>query len=479
MADLADGLHVIVKRDCPTCRLIEPVLAAMAAQDGALTVYCQDASDFPADFHGVVDDRGLRHSYGLDIEIVPTVIRVAEGRETARTYGWHQGDWRQITGIADLGAELPESRPGCGSLSVEPGTAEALAARFGDAGLKSRRVVLAPAEDEIEACFDRGWSDGLPLVPPTEERVLRMLAGTARAGDEVIGIVPPDMAPCTVEKIAVNAVMAGCRPDYLAVVIAAVEAALIEEFCMHGLLCTTMFSGPMVIVNGPVAKAIGMNSGMNVLGQGNRANATIGRALQLIIRNVGGGRPGEIDRSAFGNPGKYTFCFAEDESEPGWPSLAEDRGHDRDVSTVSLFAADGMQGVVDQKSRDPESLARSFAASLRAVDHPKLAMAGDAFLLIGPEHRRVIRNGGWSKAQFHERLEALLQLPGAEMIAGAGGIAEGLPESFKDKTIPKFRPGGLNIAAAGGAAGMFSAIIAGWAASGETGSISVTKEIAS
>ena len=179
------------------------------------------------------------------------------------------------------------------------------------------------------------------------------------------------------EKVAINAVMAGCKPEYLPVVLAAVEAALVDEFGMHGILCTTMFAGPLVIVNGPMARHVGVNAGVNALGQGHRANASIGRALQLVIRNVGGGRPGEVDRATLGTPGKYTFCFAEAE-DSAWEPLHVQRGFARDASTVTLFAGEGVQGVVDQKSRTPESLARTFAACLRAVDHPKLAMAGDA-----------------------------------------------------------------------------------------------------
>jgi hypothetical protein len=304
-----------------------------------------------------------------------------------------------------------------------------------------------------------------------------MLQGTTRAPDEVIGIIPPDLAPCTVEKVAINAVMAGCKPEYLPVVLAAVEAALIDEFCMHGLLCTTMFAGPMVVVNGPIARKIGMNARENALGQGNRANATIGRALQLVIRNVGGGKPGGIDRACLGNPGKYTFCFAEDEEGSQWDSLAVERGFEPDVSTVTLFAADGVQAIADQKSRTPESLSRTLAACLRIVDHPKMVMAGDAFLVVSPEHERVFNDAGWSKARLKQELDKLLMIPGAELVAGAGGIAEGLPASMADKTLPKFRPGGLNIVRAGGGAGMFSAVIGGWAATGEIGSIPVTKEI--
>src|SRR5204863_9819922 len=158
------------------------------------------------------------------------------------------------------------------------------------------------------------------------------------------------------------------------------------EFNIHGVLATTMPVGPIVVVNGPVARAIGMNSGGNALGQGNRANATIGRALQLIIRNVGGGRPGGVDRATLGNPGKYTFCFAEDEAGSPWEPLSVERGLPPGTSAVTLFAGEGVRGVVDQLSRTPESLARSYAACLRTVAHPKLVIRWDALLLVSPEH---------------------------------------------------------------------------------------------
>ena len=478
-----EGLAVIVKRDCPTCTLIEPVLARLAASDIPLTVYSQDDPTFPPDIPEVVDDTSLERSYHLQIEIVPTVIRVEAGREVERIYGWDREQWETFTGLADLGAGLPDFRPGCGSMTTEPGVAEALAIRFSDTKLRARQIELGTLEDEIEACFERGWSDGLPVVPPTEARVLRMLAGTTREPDEVVGVIPPNQVECTVEKVAINAVLAGCKPEYLPVVLAAVEAACMDEFCMHGLLATTYFSGPVVIVNGPIAQEIGMNAGLNALGQGNRANATIGRALQLVIRNVGGGRPGGVDRAMLGNPGKYTFCFAEREADSPWQSLSVERGFAPDASTVTLFAGDGVQGIFDQQSRTPESLARSFAACLRVVAHPKLAMAADAFLIVSPEHGRIFHQAGWSKAKLKQNLEILLQSPGRDLIRGADGIAEGMPERFADgcslsaATVAKFRPGGLNIVHAGGTAGLFSAIIGGWVASGSTGSQPVTKEI--
>ena len=301
-----------------------------------------------------------------------------------------------------------------------------------------------------------------------------MLGGTARDPDAVVGIIPPNNVPCTVEKVAINAVLAGCKPEYLPVVLAAVEAACLDQFCMHGLLATTWFSGPIVVVNGPIARAIGMNSGVNALGQGNRANATIGRALQLIIRNIGGGIPGGVDRSTLGNPGKYTFCFAEKEVDSAWSSLAVERGFGPQQSTVTLFAGDGVQGVYDQLSREPDSLTRSFAMCLRAVAHPKLAMGADAMLVISPEHLRIFAEAGWSKQRFRTQLDDYLHFPGAEMVRRHDNVAEGLPESFADRHVPKFRPGGLHIVHAGGEAGLFSAIIGGWVASGPKGSEAVT-----
>jgi hypothetical protein len=476
MNPLPNGLIVVAKRECPTCLLVEPVLRELAEGAAPLTVYTQDDPAYASGVDGVILDDTLETSYRLGIEIVPTLIKVEDGREVERTYGWHRGDWQRITGRPDLGSELPELRPGCGSKTLEPGIAEDLTIRFGQTGLQAREIEIGEAEDPIEACYERGWSDGMPVVPPTRARVLRMLQGTTRKPDEVIGMVPPDLVPCTVEKVAINAVLAGCKPEYMPVVLAAVEAALIDEFGMHGLLCTTMFAGPVVIVNGPVARRIGINSGVNALGQGTRANATIGRALQLVIRNVGGGRPGEIDRSTLGTPGKYSFCFAEAE-DSAWEPLSVQRGFLREASTVTLFAGEGVQGIVDQKSRTPESLARSFALSLRAVDHVKLAMAGDALLVVSPDHCRVFLEAGWSKARLHDELTALLQLPGDEIVVGAQGIAEGVPAAFAGKTIPKFRPGGLFIVRAGGQAGLFSAVIAGWVASGPIGSTPVSKEI--
>ena len=473
---LPEGLVAFVKRECPTCELVVPVLAELREQAG-LTVIVQDDPAFPP---GLTPrhDTDLALSWHHGIEAVPTLLRVVDGREKERAVGWQRGEWEALTGVRGLGAGLPEWRPGCGSLSVDPDLLPELRVRFASDRLHARRVELAEREDEQEAMFARGWSDGLPLVPPTPERVLAMLEGTSRASDDVVAVVPPDLAPCTVEKVAINAVLAGCKPEYLPVVIAAVEAACTDAFNVHGVLATTMGVGPVLVVNGPIRRSIGMNSGINVLGQGNRANATIGRALQLVIRNVGGGRPGEVDRATYGNPGKLGFCFAEDEEGSPWQPLSVDLGAARGTNTVTLFTGEGPRTIVDQLSRDPESLARSLAACLRSVCHPKLVLAFDALLVIGPEHARVFREAGWSKAQLALRLGELLLVRGEEITRGAGGIAEGipLPAAAREQPFPKFRPGGLLIVYAGGAAGLFSAVIGGWV-TGATGSQPVLREI--
>jgi thiol-disulfide isomerase/thioredoxin len=472
-----DGVMIFAKRECETCQMVEPVLTRLASSMETI-VLTQDDPTFPANL-AAFDDTSLEKSFKHDIEAVPTLLRFKDGKEVARTQGWDRAQWRKITGISDLGVDLPEMRPGCGSKSREPGVYETLMAQFGKLDFKSRPIQLGGWDDEIEACFDRGWSDGLPVVPPTDVRIIRMLDGTTRKPSEIIGDVPPNLSPITVEKVAVNAVMAGCRPEYMPVVIAALEAALDPLFTMHGLLCTTCFSGPIVVVNGPIVKEIGMNSGINCLGQGNRANATIGRALQLIIRNVGGGRPGELDRAVLGGPGKYTFCFAEDESDPTWTPLSVARGLPKGKNAVTLFQGDGIQGFLDQRSRTPEQLTKSLAMSLLAVGHPKLCEFTNAMLVLVPEHYAIFRDAGWDRDRITAELHKAMVRPREIVIQGAQGVGEGVDPKRQDAMINKFWPEGLLIVHAGGQAGLFSAICAGWTGGRfRNESMPVTREIA-
>ena len=474
---LPDGLVAIVKRECATCVMVDPLFANIATSGTPLTVYTQDDPTFPTSV-SAIHDADLSVSWHYDIETVPTLLRIENGEEVDRTFGWSKDAWQKFTGITDLGADLPVMRPGCGSLSVDPNLEDELRVRFTSSTLHSRHVELASAEDEFESMFTRGWTDGLPVIPPTPERVLRMLTGTTRNPQDVVAIAPPNLVELTVEKIAINAVMAGALPEYLPWIITALEAVCNDEFNMHGVLATTMPVGPVIICNGPGTKAIGMNSGVNVFGQGNRANLTIGRAVQLTIRNVCGGKPGEVDRATHGNPGKLSFCFAEDEAGSPFGTLAQERGIAPQQNAVTVFAGEGPRCVVDQAARTPEQLTNSFAACLRATHHPKSVLSFDAILVVSPDHSRVYAEAGWDREKILSELYARLNIPGTELVKGALDMAEGLPAKFADRIVPKFKPGGILLAHAGGGAGLFSSIIGGWA-NGTMGSTPVTRPVLS
>ncbi|MBL4720495.1 MAG: thioredoxin family protein, partial [Alphaproteobacteria bacterium] len=195
---------VVVKRDCETCQLVEPVLAAMA-EGHTLTVYSQDDPAFPESLGGAQDDQDLATSWRLKVETVPTVIRLDNGEEVGRTVGWDRAEWAQLTGIATLGEDLPAFRPGCGSRTMDPGVPEQLALKYGDLVLEARVIDVDDNDDAAEVAFDRGWTDGLPITSPTDLRIARMLAGTTRSPDEILGAIPPNLIDCTIEKAAINA----------------------------------------------------------------------------------------------------------------------------------------------------------------------------------------------------------------------------------------------------------------------------------
>lgn len=231
MKTIPDGLIAVVKRDCPTCTLIAGVLGQIAVER-PLVVATQDDPSFPPDV-AAVDDTALEWSFALGVETVPTLLRVEGGRVAERIEGWSRPQWESFVGIQPLGDGLPDHRPGCGSRTLDPAIVRARSAAHADATLRSRRVPLGDLEDDIEACVERGWSDGLPVVPLTPERGARMLDATSRRPDEIVATVPPDLVECTMEKVAINALLAGCEPDYLPVVLACVNAACTDEFNMH------------------------------------------------------------------------------------------------------------------------------------------------------------------------------------------------------------------------------------------------------
>jgi hypothetical protein len=207
-----------------------------------------------------------------------------------------------------------------------------------------------------------------------------------------------------------------------------------------------------------------MNCGVNALGQGNRANATLGRALNLIVRNVGGGRPGEADRATLGAPSKFTLCFAEDESDAEWEPLSVARGFARGTSTVTLFQGHGVEAFVDQKSRTPEGLTRSLGLALVKIGHPHLVQSARAVLVLSPEHYRIYREAGWDRSRIERALLEATVRPGSDIVAGRDGVGEGVPRERAHEEVPKFHEDGLLVVRAGGGAGLFSAILPGWLA---------------
>jgi hypothetical protein len=482
-------LLALVKHDCPVCDQVLPALDA-----AGIRVLSQSTAEETAEQARRVGagrtpevDEGLAVSMRLDPDAVPALFLLdASGDERDRVVGLQRDRLAELAADAgvtlDVGG-LPEHRPGCGSRTRDPDVAVRIAARRArDEGrIRSRVLQVGGLEDPIEALHDRGVTDGLPVVPPTPERVVALLEGTSRSPQDVVGEVPPYGGTATVEKVAINAVMAGCLPEHLPVVLAAVEAACDEAFALHGLLATTHPAGPLVVVSGPYAEEIGMGSGGNLLGQDNRANLCIGRALQLVVRNVGGGRPRREDRAAHGQPGKVSACFAErlDDTAP-WPGLAQARGIAEDDTGVTLFAGEAPRVVIDQLAREPEGLCASLAFALESVATPRLRLAFDALLLVGPEHGRVFRDAGWSREQVQQRLFEACMSPAGELVRGAGGSPEGLdPQWVSDPAMPvaKFAaPDRILLAYGGGDAGLFSMVFGGWAA-GEIGSAPVTRSV--
>lgn len=495
------ALLCFVKEDCPTCMLSMPLIESAytafgQSVDVLVITQDEDGGEALRAAHPltapVLHDSALAVSYAYDLDTVPTLILTdAEGTEQTRSIGFGREDWRTLLGRMaetagvprpDLGiGDYPESRPGCGSRSVEPGIAERLAAEAEGSPLRARRITIGQADDPFEFLFDQGLTDGLPVIPPTPDRVLKMLSGTRRDPQSVVAVVPPNLAPATVEKIAINAVMAGCKPQYLPVVIAAVEAVCTEQFNMHGVLATTFFPGPVIIVNGPIRDRIGLNYGMSALGQGTRANLTIGRAVQLVVRNVGGGRPGDVDRATLGQPGKIAMCFAEHERRSNWEPLHVERGYRPEQSTVTVFAGGAPAGFMDQLSRGAASLAASYGLNLSVAGHPKHYGYGEVVVVVPPEHVDTFARDGWSKNQIREGIQKA-SLRRARDLMRDETCAEGLSPAQverlgEDTLIPKFRsPGNIILVVAGGEAGKFGAYFHGWV-SGPTGSITTTRVI--
>jgi hypothetical protein len=338
--------------------------------------------------------------------------------------------------------------------------------------LTSTEVETGGWPEAIEACFERGWTDGLPVIPATAERVQQFLTAAGREPDEVVVREATRRRTVTVEKVAVNAVLAGCRAEYMPVVLAALQAMADPAYNLHGAITSTGGSAPLVVVNGPVARALGINAGVNLFGPGWRANATIGRALRLVILNCLGAQPGTLDRSTQGHPGKYSYCIAELEEDSPWDPLHVERGFPRDASAVTVFAAEGPHNVLTHYGHDAEAILVTLADTMAGLGS---FSPGQSFLVLAPEHVRILARDGWTKPALREALYARARRTLAEL--KRAGKTPG-PVVSDDETRFVHRgegPEDIFIVVGGGGAGGHSAFIPSW--SRNRNSLAVTRPV--
>jgi hypothetical protein len=312
-------------------------------------------------------------------------------------------------------------------------------------------------EDSLDAVNDhfheQGWTDGLPIVPPTPERVERMLAWTDRDPMQELGEMPPRYGITTIEKLAVNAVMAGCRPEYFPVLIAATEAMLEERFNLYAVQSTTHPCAPLLILNGPIASELRVNARYNAFGPGCRANATMGRAIRLILLNIGGAAPGVLDRATQGQPAKYSYCVAENEIENPWMPLHVERGFDPTTSTVTLCGAENPHNLNDHISTSASGILTTIASSIASMGSNNAYAHGEPILALGPEHAAILARDGLGKDDIRHHLFEQARIPRAQWEAGGmyDMLASGR-DCFPDEpALPMFRdPQDLMIIVVGG-----------------------------
>jgi peroxiredoxin len=496
-------LLVFFETDCPTCRLALPYLNRISRELGessSILGISQDGDrptrelveQAPIEFP-VALDGGLSVSKLYDPVAVPTLFLIGSDRRILRTVSGF--DKRALNEIATAMAGTPltvaepfdgapETKFGCTSRHLE-GTLEGELAEAANPYVKraarASHIELDDSIDPFEYCTRFG--DPLPVVPPTIERVARMLAATSLPPDEVVALIPPNYGAATVEKIAANAVMAGCEPPMMRVLMPLVRAVCDERFNIHGVQATTHFAAPLVIVNGPIRGELGFACGSNVFSNVARANSSLGRALQLILTNLGGARPGEIDMSTLGNPGKFSYCIAENEEENPWEPLNIEMGFKPEQSTVSLFAAEPPHGVSEHMARDGKQVLKAISRALATVWSYRLCGGVEAMVVLCPEHVKTLHRDGFAKKAVREFLFENTGIPIRHYEDGAGEGTQYV-KVYKQATIDgescylKFQDASaIKLVVAGGTAGKFSAVIGSWA-SGPRGSQMVTYPIA-
>ena len=468
LSDLrAEGpaLVLFVSEECPTCALtlrrLAPDVELLARIGITVAAVFEDPLEVAARlarrtaFPGPVlsEPPPFEVSRAFAVKSLPTAVLAArDGSLLGRCVGWDADCMDELLEKACLAVgapalqvtdQPPRRKPGCAAKSTYD--ADTLRLLDGPAG-----------PDEVELMFERGWTDGLPVVAPTRERVDAMLGGCD--AHESLGEIPPAMGVATLERVAACAVLAGCRPEYFPVVLAAVRAALEPAFNLGGQAVTTQPAGQLVIVNGPVREAIGLNGGMGALGPGWRANMTIGRALRLVISLTGGGYPGRLDRSTLGNPGKVGLCVAEDEEASPWEPLHVERGFAAERSVVTVVGCDAPLSISDHRSMTPEELARVLGWAAASTWSPTWwPLGGLSVFLICPEHAEMFRAAGWSKRRLREELFSAVRLPAAQLRWGE--TTPIVQRAGDGDWVSKWNsPEDIVLLVAGGEAGRYSAV---------------------
>jgi hypothetical protein len=301
---------------------------------------------------------------------------------------------------------------------------------------------LLECDDDPEAVYEllceKGWSDGLPVIPPTPERVARMLAFCDRELDKPVIRIPPRFGAATPIRIAANAVMAGCRPEYFPLVLLALEATAEEPYNLYGTQATTHPCTPMLIFNGPIAREVGLNAGQNAMGNYFRANAAIGRAVRLALVNIGAAIPGIGDMATAGTPAKFTFCVAENESASPWEPLHVELGFPREATTVTVIAAEGPHNVNDHESITAEGILTMIAGTMAITGSNNAYYEGQPCVAFGPEHAQTVAGGGMSKADVKRWLYEHASLPLSRF------SKEGIERRFRRKLADRYADASLD-----------------------------------
>ena len=457
LADLHErgpALLLFVSEECPTCALtlrrLAPLMSELTGAGLSVAAVFEDPLDVAArvarrtGFAGAVlsEPAPYEVSRAYELDSLPTAVLVdRSGRQIGRVVGWDADGLRTLLSVP-VTDEPPLRKPGCAAKNTyDP---------------EELRLLDGAGYDELEEMFERGWTDGLPVIPPTRSRVDAMLAG--RDPSELLGEMAPAVARVTLERVAVCAVLAGCRPEYFPVVVAAVQAALEPAFNVGGQAVTTQPAGQVVIVNGPVRDAVGLNSSVGALGPGWRANMTIGRALRLVVSLTAGGFPGRLDRSTLGNPGKVAMCFAEDEEVSPWEPLHVERGYETSSSVVTVISADAPLSISDHRSTGPEELARVLGWAAASTWSPNWwPLGGTSLFVICPEHARSLEQWGWSKQRLREEMFEAVARPAGSLRWGETSPLVNAAED--DQLVRKWTSlEDIMIVVAGGEAGRYSAV---------------------